>query len=256
MHRMRRPTLLLLAILVAAPVWGYTVVLKDGTQIVTQEKPDVQGDKAHLVLQSGMKTFIDASEIDFERTEEVNRQTGGAEARVLGSGGREIGNRPPPSDAPPSLGDVAGRTSLSLPEVSRRGDAAPTVPLTTAGFVDLARIPRQPPQDVELGAEVTRQLASQGIEELQVFEGSEAGRLLVVAATRSESAVFKVLRDTANVLVQTRTRFPERLDAVEIYMEAEQNIRAGQFVLTEELAQQLLSGAQEPEIFFYRHVQF
>ncbi len=72
-----RPRLLLLALacgaLLAVPASAYIVILKNGSQITTAKKYEVQGDKVLLTLANGNTASYRASDIDFAKTDEVNR---------------------------------------------------------------------------------------------------------------------------------------------------------------------------------------
>ena len=61
-----------LLLVLGAPLAAYTVILKDGSQLIAQEAPSIEGDQAIIVLQSGTKTSIAAAEIDLERTRKAN----------------------------------------------------------------------------------------------------------------------------------------------------------------------------------------
>lgn len=258
---LRRFTILLALVLVAMPAWGYVVILNDGTQIITREKYRRDGDKVYLVLQSGVETFIVASEIDFAKTDEVNKDHIG-QVRVIDQGATTVVEEEKPQEPKPTLRDLVGHNRLSLPEADqpdRTGKAEPgedEPPLTLAGFVDLWSFQARLHPDAELTDELSRYLAGQGVEGFQLFQGTAKGRVLLQVTASSESTVFKDLRDAASALVQAQSRFPGRIAALELVMSTDSEKRAGQFVLTRELADQLLSGAIDPPTFFYRHVQF
>lgn len=253
---LRRFMILLALVLVAMPAWGYVVILKDGTQIITREKYRRQGDRVYLVLQSGTETFIAASEIDFAKTDELNKDRLG-QVKVIEQGVDTVTVAEDDPQAPkPTLRDLVGRGRLSLPSDTAGEGEENEIPLTRAGFVDLWSFPSQAHPDVELTDEVFRYLASQGLTRFQVYQGSEEEHVLVRLTANSEAAVFKGLRDAASALVQAQARFPGRIAALELVMTTESEKRAGQFRLTRELADQLLSGTMDPPTFFYRHVQF
>ncbi|HEX9734821.1 MAG TPA: hypothetical protein VGG06_22845 [Thermoanaerobaculia bacterium] len=252
---LRRFTILCALLLVATPACGYVVILKDGTQIITREKYRREGDRVFLVLQSGTKTFIAASEIDFAKTDELNKENLGL-VKVIETGDTVVEEAPPPEQKP-TLRDLVGESRLSLPEVAeedRGGEGAP--PLTRAGFMDLWSVKTRSHPDLELADEVSRYLAGQGVEGFRVLQGTAERRLLLQLTASSEVAVFKGLREAAAAFVQAQSRYPDRIAALELVMSTEAQKRAGQFVLTRELADQLLAGAVDPPTFFYRHVQF
>lgn len=253
MNRTRLLTFVLLLLMIAAPAWSYVIILKDGNQIIAREKYRLEDDKAYLTLESGTQTFIDASEIDFKKTEEANQNLGVGGVRVL-EGTTQIDEPPPPPPPEPTLSSLTTRSSLALPEVSEKVD--PEIPRTPAGFIDLSGIPRRAPQNVELNNEVTRFLLGQGIDDFKLYQGTTNDRLLLEVVVTTEAAVFKVLRDTSGLLQQIRARSPEQLSAFEIFLETDRDSRAGQFLLTSELAEPLVNGQIDAPVFFYRYVQF
>ncbi len=260
MKPLRQILILIAVVTLAAPAWGYVVFLKDGKQIITKEKYRLEGDKVYLVLQSGVSTELPAAEVDFPKTDEMNKTQLGT-AKVLEGGGTRLMTREEETSSGPretTLSDLAGRRSLALPEpVTRRKseDAGEQIPYTKAGFIDLERLLRRELGDAEVAAELSQYFESQGLEGFEIFRGSAEDHPLVVFVANSDTAVFKALKDSASALVQTQARFPGRLAALEILMTTESKVRAGQFVLTPELANQLVAG-QDPRTFFTRYVQF
>lgn len=261
MYRKRPVLIALVFLLVGTPVWGYIVLLKDGTQIITREKYRREGDKVYLVLQNGTETFIDASEVDFAETEELNKVNLG-QSRVLDRQSSTLVEAE--KDSPKreeTLRQLAGRTSLTLPELDRRDPEAGEIPLTPAGFVDLWRFERIDHPNADLVAELKRSLENLGTQGYEIYQGTGPNRaLLEMAAVSSERSVLEGLRDAAAALIQAQTRFPDELELLELVMSAStgngDKQRAGQFVLTRTLANELISGAVEPTVFFVRHVQF
>jgi len=259
----QRLVLILIALAtLAAPAWGYVVFLKDGKQIITKEKYRRQGDKVLLILQSGVTTELAASEVDFARTDKENEIELGT-ARVLEGGETRMMSREEERqgiDEPKrtTLSDLAERRNLALPELSTRREKTEqgeTIPYTQAGFIDLERLPRRPLADEEVDAELQQYFESQGLEGFSIFQGSAGDHPLILVVANSDAAVFKALKDSAGALVQTQARFPKRLAGLEIFMKTEGNVRAGQFILSLDLANQLVAGL-DPKIFFTRYVQF
>jgi len=253
--RLRRFTILLALLLVAMPAWGYVVLLKDGTQIITREKYRREGDRVYLVLQSGVETFIVATEIDFAKTDELNKENLG-QVKVIEQGAKTVEVAETPQEQKPTLRDLLGTSHLTLPQVDQEDRKESGLPLSPAGFVDLWSFQARPHPDVELTDELSRYLTGQGVDGFRVFQGTAKKHVLLQVTASSESTVFKALRDAASALVQTQTRFPDRIAVLELVMSTETEKRAGQFVLTRELADQLLAGTIDPPTFFYRHVQF
>lgn len=258
MKPLRRTVIALVLFAAAAPVWGYVVMLKDGSQIITREKYRRDGDKVVLVLQSGTETFIDASEVDFKKTDELNTIHLG-QARVIEEGRAEtvIDEQPGKRSRPESLSEIAGRTNLSLPRADEQEEARQAaLPLTPAGFVDLQRVDRVALADAEVAGEIGGYLSSQGAEGFQLFQGTAEKHVLLEMTADSEASVFEQLRDAAGALAQVQSRFPNRVEVLELLLVTSSGKRAGQFALTGDLARELLSGALEAPTFFHRYVQF
>ena len=251
------------ALFLAGSASAYIVVLKDGSQITTQEAPEVKGDRVILILPSGTQAFYQAAQIDFPKTEELNKTAYGT-ARLIDDGGRtaRVGKTESLDEDKQTLGDLLAQRSLALPEPKRRRPATPapgssvdSVPTTSAGFVDLMEMPRETHPNTEMTSELMRYLKGQGIEDVRVYEGSEANRALVQIVAASEASVFKAMKDAANGLVQIKERFPQ-VGAFELLLVNGDQVRAGQFLLTPELANLLVTGTLDAPGFFLRYVEF
>ena len=248
---------LLLLGLLASPVAAYIVVFKDGSQINTDGKYRIEGDKAILTLRSGTEAFYDASEIDVEKTERLNQVNFGNARLIEGRDVTQLSNQARIAEET-TLKDLVGGRNLALPEPRRRDanrGSEDRVRYTSAGFVDLVSLPRQPLPDTAMGTEVVNYLRGQGVETVQVFNGSAEGSVLLQVTTVSEVSVFKTLEVTAAGLQQLRQRFPS-LQAIELLMLTEDGMRAGQFVLTPDLADLLVSKRLDTASFFLRYVEF
>lgn len=256
------PTAILLsmALLLAGPAMAYVVVLKDGSQITTQKAPEKKGDEVLLILQSGVQASYPIADVDFERTQALNKGTNLSNARVL----ERVKSRPDPVTADPnadkpSFSDLlnARKKNLALPEVKRRpedGERPVDLELTKAGFVDLTRLSRDPLSDADLAGAINTYLKGQG-SEAKVYRGSREGWPLVEMSATSEASVFKALKDAAGCLVQVKQGRPQ-LDGFELLILTDSRVRAGQFSLTQELANELLTGKVGPPAFFLRYVEF
>jgi hypothetical protein len=252
-------SILAFAAFFAAPASAYIVVLKNGSQITTQKKYELQGDKVLLILSNGTKASYNASDIDFAKTDEVNRYGTLKDAKVI-----ETKEQKAPTakvDDDKAFGDLISNRNLALPEAGRRpaagdGGAKPAGGMTAAGFVNLPALPRKPLADGELSSEIMGYLRGQGVDDVRIFQGSKAKRALVEVVASSEASVFKVMKDAANCLLQMDQRFPKKLESIELYLTADGKIPAGQFTLTPDLANQLASGRVEPATFFVRYVEF
>ncbi len=255
----RKPFLTAVLLLVSAPAWGYIVFFKDGSQINTKEKPRIEGDKAILILPSGTQAFYDASEIDVKKTEAINVIDYGTARLIEGSGAPKQlakGARSEVEDT--AFEDFVTGRNLALPALRRRQAVAAEggLPVTDAGFTDLMKIKRKPYGNTDVTTEVLGYLKGQGVDRVRIFQGTEPDRPLLEVVAASEASVFKALGDAANGLVQIHQRFPKEVSAFELVMMTDSQERAGQFLLTPELADLLVSGRLKPPTFFLRYVEF
>ncbi len=248
-----------LAFLSAAPSFAYIVFLKDGTQVATKEKYRIEGDKAYLILPSGTSTFIAAAEIDFAKTEEVNQVQYGTATLIEGAEVQQLAVDARFDDTQ-TLRDIAKKRRISGPQSAKREAVpAPTgqsLPRTPAGYADLLAWTHKPYTNEEIQQTILNYLRGQGLEGIEIFQGTTAKNILIQIVTNSEASVFKTLKDSANALVQVQDRFPQKVEAFEVLMVTEAQQRAGQFFLTADLAKTLVTGAISPETFFLRHVEF
>ncbi len=258
-----RPRLLLSTLaclfLFAGPASAYIVILKNGSQITTTKKYEVRGEKVLLTLSNGTTASYRAAEIDFAKTDEVNRYGTLNNSTVLEA--QEEKAEPTKPDEERAFGDLISNRSLALPPQNRktsgqRSDDAKTGGNTKAGFVNLTALPRRPFSDAELSSEIMTYLRGQGVDEVRIYQGSKAKRALVEVVAASEASVFKVMKDAANCVVQLEQRYPKKLESLELYMTTDGKTPAGQFTLNAELANQLASGRVEPATFFVRYVEF
>ncbi len=267
-HRLPYPARLivvLLLLLLPASAGAYTVFLKDGSQITTKEKYRIEGDKAILVLPNGSQYFYDAAQIDVEKTEEFNLVDLGTAKLIEGSETRQIPVNESLDDKV-TLKDLLRRreSGLAMPEPRQRaaestrdpdpGGAA--APRTKAGFVDLLNLSRDPYPKPTIMSEVMRFLKGQGVDNVRLYRGTQADRPLVEIVAASEASVFKSLKDSANSLVQIHERFPDDVGAFELLLLTDNQVRGGQFTLTPELANRLVTGELDAPSFFLRYVEF
>lgn len=262
--------LVILAGAVAAPGLAYTIVLQDGSRVQAQEKYEIRNGRAYFTLTNGTRTFIEADQIDVAKTEQANRGGDLGATGILIDEGTET--RPPApktnEDRRRSLADLirqgnAGpanrpepESRRSAPAPSREPEPAETVPRTPAGYVDLTALPRESLDDAELAAALRSQFLNQGIEEVEVFQGTANTRPLVQVTTAAESTVLRAMVVGANALLQLREQFPDRLRELELLMVTPSGGRGGQFRIDPSMANQLMGRQLTPNDFFVQYVQF
>ncbi|HEY0514624.1 MAG TPA: hypothetical protein VGH73_22165 [Thermoanaerobaculia bacterium] len=238
-------------------VASYTIVLKDGATIIAKEKYRIENGRAIITQLNGIQTFVRADQIDVARTEAANRGGYGS-AVVLPGSPQDIG-APPPQQREKTLSDLAkGAAPRDLPTTHRdKGDAASGhLVKTKAGFYDLSTLTRRPYSHAEATAELQQFFRGQGVQDVEIFEGTQGDHPLLEIATNSEGSVFKALTTTANALLHVRDAFPGKVAAFEVVLTTPSRERAGQFVLTPEMATDLISKKVEVTAFYVKNVQF
>lgn len=257
---MRRVLPLALAtLLLAGPLAAYTIYLKDGQTIIAKGKYRLEKGRAIITLPNGTQTFLNAAEIDVRRTEAANRNDLG-NAMVL-EGNRPSNQQPAAVPQQKRLSDmIASREVPREPEVRRevRRDTAASpggVNRTRAGYTDLSGVARKPYSNLELASELQQFLRSQGLQEAEIYSGTQPDRILLEITTNSEGSVFRGLATSANALLHIREAHPG-VAAFEVLMATPERERAGQFLLTPELASDLVAQRVEVTAFFVNNVQF
>jgi hypothetical protein len=257
-----RRFLTILLFLIAAPLLagGYTIYLKDGSRLVAKNKYRIENGRAIITLPNGTQTFVAASQIDVRRTDEANKDGYGG-AVVLPGTPQDVGAAPaePPKDK--TLADlIASRTAAPRELPGSRRDKAEPAPgrlgKTKAGYLDFATVARKPLAHPDLTAELQQFFHSQGTDEVEMYQGTRADQPLLEITTNSEASVFKALNTAANALLRIRDLHPDQVSAFELLLTTPGRERAGQFVLTPEMAADLVSRKVEVGTFFVRHVQF
>jgi hypothetical protein len=254
-----------LTLLLAGPLAAYTVYLKDGSSVQAKEKYRIENGKAIIILPSGERTFLDPRKIDVRRTDEANRNNSGT-AIVLEQNAKSPTPVQPQAPRQKTLADlIASRDAAprELPEVRRESSArnAPAsrgggMGKTRAGFVDFATVARKPYPHLEVASELQQFFRGQGLEEVGIYSGTQGDRPLVEITTNSEASVFKSLSVGSNALLHIRDRYPQRVGAFELLMTTPERERAGQFVLTPEMASELVAKRVDVTAFFIDNVQF
>ncbi len=245
------------ALLAAA---GYTIVLKDGSSLVAKEKYTIQNGKAIITLLNGTQTFVRADQIDVARTDAANRSGLGTGVLIPGSP-QDIGTVPAQPRRDATLADLIHQKGAGPRDVpgNRRDKDQPAggrLLKTKAGYNDLSTLTRKPYAHADLTAELQQFFHAQGLEGIEIYEGTQGDRPLIEISTNSEGSVFKALGIAANALLQIRESAPSRVAAFEVLLNTPARERAGQFVLTPEMATDLVSKRVDVTAFFVKNVQF
>jgi hypothetical protein len=263
--RSLRPAILALAaLLVSATLLmaaaAYTIIMKDGSSLVARQKYTVQNGRAIITLLNGTETFVQLDKIDIPKTEAVNKGGYGTGVVIPGSP-QDVGAPPPQPQHDQTLGDLItkkGAGPRDVPNNKRDKDqaAAGRMVKTKAGYTDLSALPRRPYSHADITAAVQQFFRGQGVEEVEIFEGTAGDHPLVEISTNSEGSVFKALTSAAAGLLQIRDTFPNRVAAFEVLLTTPTRERAGQFVLTPDMAAELVAKKVEVAAFFVKNVQF
>src|SRR6185369_2315101 len=124
-----------------------------------------------------------------------------------------------------------------------------------AGFADLSSLARKPYSQADVAAEMQQYFRGQGVEEVEIYQGTQGDRPLVEVTTNSEAAVFRALAVGSTALLHVRETHP-KVSAFELLLVTPAKERAGQFVLTPQLAADVVSRNVEVSAFFLNNVQF
>lgn len=255
----RRPILLtlLLAVSIAIPAGAYTIYLKDGSRILARAKYTTEGEKAIIVLENGTQTFLNASEIDVQRTESVNEIAGG-NALVFEDGKfverSEVDTR---VEERQTVADLIARGEATMRGTTRQPSDALGVsrqPVTITTRIE--DIQRQPMRDLELTTALKEAFAEHGLEGVPIFQGTERQRPLIELTADSEASVFHNLEVAAAVLLSVRENHAEQCEVMELLMSTANKERAGEFALTAEMAESITADGAELSAFFVDNVRF
>jgi hypothetical protein len=264
MRHLRPAILFLVALLALATLLlaaaAYTIILKDGSSLIAKQKYTVQNGRAIIVLLNGTETFVALDKIDIPRTDAANRGGLGTGVLIPGSP-QDVGTVPAQIPRDQTLGDLINKKGAGpreVPGTKRDKDqaAAGRLMKTKAGYNDFSALARRPFPHADLTAALQQFFRGQGVEDVEIFEGTAGDHPLVEISANSEGSVFKALNSAAAGLLQIRASFPGRVAAFDVLLTTQSRERAGQFVLTPEMAAELAAKKVEVAAFFVKNVQF
>jgi hypothetical protein len=265
--RFLRPATLALALLLASATLlmaaaAYTILLKDGSTVVAKQKYTIDNGRAIITLLNGTQTFMPLDRIDIPRTEAANKAGYGNNGVVIPGTPQDVGTVPAQPQKDQTLGDLItknGAGPRDVPTTNKRGKdpaANGRVLKTKAGYTDFVVLARRPYSHADLTAALQQFFHGQGLDDVEIFEGTSGDHPLIEITTNSEGSVFKALNSAAAGLLQIRDSFPNRVTAFEVLLTTPTHERAGQFVLTPEMATELVAKKVEVATFFIKNVQF
>jgi hypothetical protein len=249
----------LVALWIATPASAYMVYLKDGSKIQTREKYKVQGARAILILFNGTQTFIPTVQIDVKKTDEANATDYGR-AEILPGAAQDLELQQDTGPRQKTLGDMVRNKEASVRDIpaNRRATDRPSAGVASklaGGSYDLMTWNRKPFTDLEVAGELRRLLAVQGIEEIEIYEGTKPDRPFLEITTNSEGSVFKTLAGATATLPLLRQTHA-KVAAFELLMITTDRDRAGQFTITPAMAEDLTAKKVDLVSFYLRNVQF
>jgi hypothetical protein len=264
MRQLRRLTLSLLALLWVGPLFAYTIYLTDGSSLQAKEKYKIVGERALITLPNGNQTFLPIKQIDVARSDQANTNDYGTAVVIDSHQIPSSSAAPPPQQTLTNLiHDRAPAPRELAPARRTRPGVAPTsatappgsLTKTKAGFSDLSTLTRRPCSQVDVAAELQQFFHGQGVEEVEIYQGTQSDRPLVEVTTNSEASVFRALAVGATALLHVRESHP-KVSGFELLLMTPAKERAGQFVLTPQMAAEIVSRNVEVSSFFLSNVQF
>lgn len=251
----------LVAVLVlATAAEAYTLVLKDGSKVIARDEPRIENGRALFTMQNGAAGSLDATQIDIDKTVAANKGKEYGTGLVLDPTVTALPQANKPAEQRLTLSQYIAKNEGSLRELpaAKRATRQQGVPptKTKAGFDDLFEWDRQDLSDMDLAGEIKRFYRAQGIEEIGTYSGSQRKRVLIEVATNSEAALFLALEVGAKAMLELERTRGNAVDALELVMRGPNRSRGGQFVMTRELAADIVAKPKETAVFFVRNVQF
>ncbi len=265
MLRLRILLIVILVALLATPSFAYTLYLKDGSTISCKGPYEVRKGNAYFTYPNGNQGFLKMDLIDIEKTKLRNESDIGGAAVIQEAEIVEKTEAPAPRKR--TLGDMirqrnqAASAPVAAPPVETPAvtpsPGANTVepPKTSAGYLDLSDFEHIQLRDLDLAAEILKTFRSQSVD-VRIYQGTRPTHPLVAVTANSEGAVLRAVAVAASALGQVREQHGDKVEALELLISTPTGQRAGQFVITPALADDLLSSRIDPTEFYVKHVQF
>jgi hypothetical protein len=237
-------TLFALASLLSVQAFAaYWVVLKDGTKYKAKAKPAVANGRALVMLESGQSLQLDASLIDFPKSDQQTK-LGLGDASMI-----NVGAPPPPQAKAdgPSLGSSIKLRKLPAQTAPSPADTAPAVsaPVAASG----------PAMSNEVLDKFVRAFENVGIFEHKVTSPSPNTIHADVTAD-TEEKVFNAISATAFLMVRNAGVQGAQVEMVELFMGTVTGGSSGRFRMTREDAQAIDNKTMTREEYFVRKVLF
>ncbi len=244
-------TLAALMLAVPAATCAYTLVFKDGSTLVVEDKYHIEGDRLLATLLSGTVSFFNLGDVDLDKTDEMNTGNLGNAMVLDGQNARPLDLSD--TSSPRTLADLVRERGANQGIFSKPTSRA-RIRRTPTGNLDLFNLPSESYATEEVNEQVLRLLRRHGVAGA-VRRGSEEGRLLVLVTTNTRGEVFAALTGSADAMVELLDQLPH-LQFLELAMSTNNRSRAAMFLLGYEDAVALADGKVEPGAFFADNVLF
>jgi hypothetical protein len=260
MSRTLRPAALLgavLGVLLAAPAFGYTIILKGGARVLAKEKPTIQGQQVVFITKIGVVQSIPIADYDAAKTEAANKLNAG-DAYVLDTSGERKVEADPGQGKKPNLSEYIRQhkaTNLVLKDQEAGPKAAPGARNDSPSPLEksLSAGPDAAPVDPVVNDTFLRALETAGIRGPHIVSMAKGVRITAIADT--EQQVFGALGGIARGLKESRAA-GRTLEKAEVFLNTTSGQPAGHFDMSADDADALLNGKVSVAKYFVASVIF
>lgn len=239
MKRIAAPAFVaILLALAAAPLYAYSVKLKDGSLIFARTKYEVRGKKAIITLQNGTVTSYDLDLIDIPGTEQYNKDNPGNVLVIV-----------PGSDKPAMMSIVTPIPTVSLGEMIKKNKVQLGAPSSRNGPEANAAAAQQ---QVDTQVDQTFRKVLDAANVTQYRLSSSKGKIRFLATANTEEAVFNTVSAAARALADLGTRGQDV--TVQIVLTTSGGESGGNLEMTAEQARLLVNGNVSVADFYLRNV--
>ena len=222
----------------AAPLFAYSVKLKDGSIIFARTKYEVRGKKAIITLQNGTVTSVDVDLIDIPGTDQYNKDNPGNVLVIE-----------PGTEKQPSVSTVPAPPTVSLQEIIRRKNVKLGAPTGRPGSEVNAATAQQ---QVDMQVEQTFRKVLDGANINQYRLSNSKGKVRFLATANTEEAVFNTVSAAARALAELGGRGKDV--AVEIVLTTSAGESGGNLEMTPEQARLLVNGNMTVAEYYVKNV--
>jgi hypothetical protein len=224
--------------LAAAPLYAYSVKLKDGSIIFARTKYEVRGKKAIITLQNGTVTSYDLDLIDVPGTEQYNKENLGNVLVIE-----------PGSDKPARMSVTTPVPTVSLQEMVRRKKIQLGAPSARVGPEGTAAAAQQ---QVDTQVDQTFRKILDGANISQYRLTSSKGKIRFLATANTEEAVFNTVSAAARALADLGSRGKDL--SVEIILTTSGGESGGNLEMNADQARLLVNGNVTVADFYLKNV--